>query len=172
MLFQVCSVVYLLVQLSGASPTPNKYTALAKCFTKISRPSSATSNQILNYLIQWQYTFVSLSDPKPKNQITIQSTRKVVPNSLHCPFTWETDDDVNRQPKTLLKAKLGPCPSSNQACATNCHAVTYGHQVLKHKCSRVWTWETVNLPVAFVRVWAGARKPPSTETRGFSLWRP
>jgi len=138
-LFQVYYIIYLLIQLSGAGPTPTKYSSLAK--------STATANQILNHLVLWQYSFVSLDLTS-----NTRSTRSAAPNSSDCPFTWEKDIDANRQPSTLLKAKLGPCPSSNTACATNCHAVTYGHRVLKYKCSRVWTWEKVNLPVAFVRV--------------------
>ncbi|KXJ20261.1 hypothetical protein AC249_AIPGENE16571 [Exaiptasia diaphana] len=126
-----------------AKPQP-RYTSLAKC---IGLSSSSTPNQILDRLTANMYAMISPTTGKASRAPA--SRNKLNTKSLRCPFIWTIDKDPNRLPSILLKAKLSACPKSNTACATNCHPITYGHQVLKFKCSDVWEWTTVNLPIGY-----------------------
>ncbi|XP_031550976.1 uncharacterized protein LOC116288348 isoform X1 [Actinia tenebrosa] len=125
------------------APVTN-YAALATCL-KVSSPLTATATKILDHVTVNQYIIVPPSGLLSSNS-NRQSTTTV--SSKGCPFVWRTDFDNNRRPSILLKAV---CPTSNAIC-TKCHAITYGHRVLKYKCNALWDWATVNLPVAFVRV--------------------
>lgn len=132
---------------AAAPAAVRNYTALAKCL-KVSSPSTATTRKILDYVTVNQYIIVPPSGlPSSNSRNNRQSTATVSSNG--CPFTWRTDFDRSRRPPILLKAV---CPTSNAICS-RCRAITYGHRVLKYKCNALWDWATVNLPVAFVRVW-------------------
>ncbi|KAL9971758.1 hypothetical protein ACROYT_G017964 [Oculina patagonica] len=68
-----------------------------------------------------------------------------------CPWTWGVDDNPDRVPRYLSKAK---CPGWPR-CKHYCKAVSYSHKGLVQKCDartgeKVWEWTVVELPVAFV----------------------
>lgn len=127
-------------------PQP-KYKSLATC---IGLSPSSSPSQILDRLTTNKYAMISTIRSKASAKVSPPAPRQTSnAKSSSCPFKWTTDYDRNRQPTILLKAELSVCPKSNTACATNCHPITYGHQVLKFKCTNVWEWTTVNLPIGF-----------------------
>jgi len=71
---------------------------------------------------------------------------------FNCRWTFELDENENRQPRYLTKAVC-------KGCQWYCTPVEYDHRVLVRDCPTlkthkermdVWKWERVTLPVAFV----------------------
>lgn len=94
----------------------------------------------------WQELRESLN-LQPRRRRSLNRT-----TSLHCSWTVELDDNVNRKPRFLPKAVC-------KGCKWYCKPVDYDHRVLVRDCDAlrthrdkmdVWKWEKVTLPVAFV----------------------
>lgn len=74
--------------------------------------------------------------------------------SHYCNWTVDVDDNRERNPRFLSKAKCNDCP-------WYCKPVYYEHRVLVRDCANdmrthkdpeisVWKWETITLEVAYV----------------------
>ena len=87
-----------------------------------------------------------LSVPRQRRSLGAPGSRH------HCGWTYEKDEDLNRQPRFLAKAVCENCPPS-------CKAIEFHHRVLVRHCQTLrthrkvlhaWKWGTKTLPVAFV----------------------
>lgn len=86
--------------------------------------------------------------PFPRRRTTRVADASNIPGTTYCPWVWEQDDDPERVPRILVKAK---CPG----CKHFCKPVHYHHTVLIAKCDKttghkVWKWRERKLAVAYV----------------------
>ena len=83
--------------------------------------------------------------PQPRNT---RSDASSIPGTTYCPWKWVQDVDLERMPRSIMKAV---CPG----CAHFCRPVYYYHNVLIPKCDKktgekVWKWKEKELAVAYV----------------------
>lgn len=86
--------------------------------------------------------------PFPRRRTTRVADASNIPGTTYCPWVWEQDNDPERVPRILVKAK---CPG----CKHFCKPVHYHHTVLIAKCDKttghkVWKWRERKLAVAYV----------------------
>ncbi|KAK3732841.1 hypothetical protein QZH41_002833 [Actinostola sp. cb2023] len=118
---------------------------LAECLRMPKTKQPPHARQVLNFILQ-NNLITSSSLP---TMTAPRIVRRSVVLDTYCPFTFESESDTNRIPRTLAYAS---CRSKMCNNPVLCKPVEYSVMVLKRKCHGVWEWEQKKLPVAYVRI--------------------
>lgn len=142
---QFQTLVIVIVIVSGIMSVP---VSCGRIRQRRNQPRNLTDTQCLHRL-RHQYLFVVNVLHPSNNGGIVPDVKK---GSSFCPWTWSTDEDVNRIPRYLPKAE---CPR----CRFECRQVLYSHNSLVQQCTQtsrgsICTWARMErtLPVAYVYV--------------------